>query len=296
MTVRHRDRQTGRVTESPGIRAAGRAGIFAEWTDEAERWLFITPHDDDVVIGGGMLLAAARAAGVEAQVCVVTDGRMGYCRTEQAADIVAVRAAEMRTAVQRLGGAPVARLEYPDCDLERHTGRRAVAGGEPGRGEPHAGGAASGLETPDVRAGHTGLQNSFTALLREVRPTRVVLPTEADYHPDHKIVHRELLISLFHAAGAVWPELGEPLAAVPHLYELAIYNDFPSPPNLQIEGSEKDFAAKLEAIAAFASQEQITAVVEGVRSGGPYEYVRELPFTFYDPARYAELFSEGGRA
>ena len=124
----------------------------------------------------------------------------------------------------------------------------------------------------------------------------MVLPTDADYHPDHKIVHRELLISLFHATGSVWPELGKPLTAVPYLYELAIYSDFPSPPNIQLTATAQDFAAKLEAIAAFASQEQITAVVEGVRTGGPVEYVRELPFTFYDPARYARLFERGGTA
>ncbi|MFO7782596.1 MAG: GlcNAc-PI de-N-acetylase, partial [Spirochaetia bacterium] len=141
--------------------------------------------------------------------------------------------------------------------------------------------------------GHSGLQNSFTALLRDLRPTRVFVPTGADYHPDHQIVYRELLISLFHATGAVWPELGAPLVAPPPLLEMAIYCDFPAPPTLQVEGSAEDFATKLDAIAAFASQEQIAAIVDGVRAAGPFEYFREVPFSLYDSRHYAALFGDG---
>ena len=88
---------------------------------------------------------------------------------------------------------------------------------------------------PGAFAGAVGLQNAFARCLRQVRPTRVFLPTSADLHPDHRIVHEEMLISLFHAQGAIWPELGEPIAEVPAVYEYAVYCDFPEPPQIRIE-------------------------------------------------------------
>ena len=280
------DKNGGRVVTQTSIAAA-----FSVADIDREHWLFITPHDDDVVLGGGMLLAQAAGAGVHTTVCVVTDGRMGYCRADQRDDIVAIRGAETGRAMEILGGPDIRRLEYPDCDLPNHAGRRRIAGGaEAGVGGGAA--TAAGFESPDPREDHSGLQNSFTALLRQLRPTRVFVPTGADYHPDHQIVHRELLISLFHATGAVWPELGTPLGAPPPLYEMAIYCDFPSPPTLRLECGAETFDAKLRAIAAFASQEQIAAIVEGVRAAGPFEYFREVPFRLYDSRHYAELFRE----
>ncbi len=65
------------------------------------------------------------------------------------------------------------------------------------------------------------MQNAITYALRQVRPNRVFLPTSADLHPDHQIVHEEMLISLFHAQGNIWPELGPPIAEVPKVYEFA---------------------------------------------------------------------------
>ena len=51
--------------------------------DAKETWLFVSPHDDDLVIGAGLWMQAAVAAGIDVQVLVVTDGRMGYCTLEQ---------------------------------------------------------------------------------------------------------------------------------------------------------------------------------------------------------------------
>ena len=102
------------------------------------------------------------------------------------------------------------------------------------------------------------MQNAFTYALRQIRPNRVFLPTSADLHPDHRIVHEELLISLFHAQGNIWPELGEPIAEVPKVYEFAVYCDFPEPPQIRIEATP-EHAAKPSSrrIRAYASQEQI---------------------------------------
>jgi hypothetical protein len=47
---------------------------------------------------------------------------------------------------------------------------------------------------------------------------------------------------------------------------------------------------KLRAIEAFASQEQIEAVLSIQRNIGPIEYLRPLGFQFYRPEQYHPLF------
>jgi LmbE family N-acetylglucosaminyl deacetylase len=126
--------------------------------------------------------------------------------------------------------------------------------------------------------------------LRRTRPARVFVPTIADLHPDHQITNNEMMISLFHAAGAIWPELGEPLKDVPKVYELAIYCDFPQPPQLEIRADQPAFEAKLRGIEAYRSQLQIERLVAMIRQAGPYEYLRELNFRFYSPANHRRAF------
>ena len=157
-------------------------------------------------------------------------------------------------------------IECPDCNLNAYRGRHFTTIGAPTEIE-----------------GAGGMQNAITYALRQVRPNRVFLPTSADLHPDHQIVHEEVLISLFHAQGNIWPELGEPIAEVPKVYEFAVYCDFPEPPQIRIETPPAMLETKLQAILAFASQEQIGTLVEMQRNAGPIEYFRELEFHFYSP-------------
>jgi hypothetical protein len=119
----------------------------------------------------------------------------------------------------------------------------------------------------------------------------VFIPTIADLHPDHQIVNNEMMICLFHAAGQIWPELGKPLADVPKVYELAIYCDFPQPPQLEVRADDAGFETKLKGIAAYRSQLQIARIVESIRNAGPYEYLREMNFRFYSPANHKPTFA-----
>ncbi len=86
--------------------------------------------------------------------------------------------------------------------------------------------------------------------------------------------------------------MGEPIAEVPKVYEFAVYCDFPEPPQIRIETPPAMLETKLQAICAYASQEQI-----GTRRGhpagnvGPVEYLRELEFHFYSPQQYHALFA-----
>src|SRR5207248_6206590 len=183
--------------------------------------------------------------------------------------ISAIRKAETYDSFKILGVAEsqVAWIGYPDGDLYTLQGRR----------KHRADDEVDGIE------GYVGLCNAFVHHLRRTRPARVFVPTIADLHPDHQIVNNEMMISLFHAAGAIWPELGKPLADVPKVYELAIYCDFPQPPQLEVRADAAAFETKLQGIAAYRSQLQIERIVENIRGAGPYEYLRELNFRFYSP-------------
>ena len=239
-----------------------------------ETWLFVSPHDDDLAVGAGLWLQAAVRAGVNVQVLVVTDGRMGYCSMDQKDRIVEIRKAEAIASFQILGipASHLHFLNFPDGGLYASQGRRLAATGE------------------NAIAGYTGLQNAFTHHLRHVRPARVLVPTPTDLHPDHQITHNELMICLFHSAGDIWPELGRPLTEVPAVYELAIYCDFASPPNLELRTSQPIFETKLKSIAAYKSQAQIASLVESQRQAGPVEYLREVNFQFYSPANHVKRF------
>ena len=86
------------------------------------------------------------------------------------------------------------------------------------------------------------------------------------------------MISLFHAQGNIWPELGEPIIDVPQVYEFAVYCDFPSAPQIRIDAPPELLERKLAGIQAYVSQEQIEAVVQIQRDIGAVEYLRELNF------------------
>lgn len=238
-------------------------------------WAFFSPHDDDLCIGAGLLMQAAVQAGVDVQCVIVTDGCLGYCQAGQKADIVEVRRAETLDSFRILGIQPdqVTFLGFPDGGLTRFIGRRPA------------------LECEPQVAGYTGLQNAFTHTLRELRPTHVFVPTKMDLHPDHQMTHNELMISLFHASGKIWPELGDPLD-VPQVHEMAVYCDFPEDPHLEIVGDAQAFETKLQSIAAYASQLQIEELVRKLREDGPYEYIRDVHFRLYSPRRYRALFGE----
>ncbi len=240
----------------------------------SEKWLFVSPHDDDLCIGAGLWIQAAMAAGVEVHVLILTDGAMGYCTLAQRKTIVRVREGETYASFATLGVARQ-RIRYggfPDSGLAGVQGRRRAR-----RGEPQI-------------AGYTGLANTLTWHLRRVRPTRVLVPTLTDLHPDHQVTYRELLISLFHASGAIWPELGKPMPVVPKVYEMAVYCDFAAPPNLGIRSGPGPFQRKLDSVAAYRSQEQIEQIVDQVKQAGPYEFLREVEFRLYSAKTYMPMF------
>lgn len=247
--------------------------FFEDFKGPRERWLFLAPHDDDLCLGAGLLMQKAKAEGVAISVVITSDGGMGFGRGTEKKDIQRVRKEETLSSFKILGIDNVVWLDFPDGSLSLFAGTREAKAGD-----------------PCVIQGHTGLQNAFTAKLREIRPDRVFVPAGSDLHPDHKIVHQEILISLFHASGDIWPQLGPELKQVPGIYEMAIYCDFVAPPTMQLLGSDEDFERKLESVLAYVSQQQIASLVENVRKSGPVEYFKPADFNLYVPATYNKLF------
>lgn len=253
------------------------ASVSRHWQGDRERFLFVSPHDDDVALGAGLFVQLAQRENIPVYILIVTDGSMGYCTKEQKDKISEIRQKETYDCYQSLGvpDENIIWLAFPDCRLNYYRGRRFSDSNDWTKYE-----------------GFIGLQNSFTHWIRKIAPTQCFLPTSSDLHPDHKIVHEEFLISLFHASGNIWPELGESIEKVPFVHEMGVYCDFPEPPKVRIQTPEAYLEKKLNAIAAFKSQKQIASLIDIVRKSGPYEYLRELNFKLYQPAAYYDMFEK----
>lgn len=267
--------QLSRLEQGQVIRDMRLERIIPHTTHAPEKWLFIAPHDDDIVIGAGLLLQQAVREGKRIKVLITTDGSMGYCDLQEKNNIVTIRRRETLESFGKLGIEDLEWLDYPDANLIRHIGRRIAT-------------------EPDGIAGFSGLQNSYTAQLRRYRPSHVFVMSENDYNPDHKVVYQEVLISLFHAEGAIWPELGPPVEQRPHVYEMAAYCNFSENPNVEIAASQSELKTKLAAVHAFQSQKQIGLLIENLKANGAYEYLRDMGFDYYSPARYRALFQRSG--
>ena len=168
-------------------------------------------------MGAGLTFIAALQCGVKTFAGVVTNGKMGYCSPEERDTIVAIRHDECVNSFSEMG-LPKENLYFlghDDGSLHLQAGRR-FATGAPGEG-------------PEI-AGGVGVTNSLVWLMRKTRPNRLFVPTITDIHPDHQFTNSEAMISIFHAQGSIWPELGEPIPEIPALYEFARYSNFKTPP------------------------------------------------------------------
>src|SRR5918993_4927866 len=117
----------GRKTPYRNLAAALEADNVAR-----ETWLFVSPHDDDLCLSCSLLMQQAVAAGINVQVLVVTDGRMGYCTLEQRDSISEIRRKETFESFALLGVPKqnIAYVGYPDGGLTALCGRRKALPGD----------------------------------------------------------------------------------------------------------------------------------------------------------------------
>jgi LmbE family N-acetylglucosaminyl deacetylase len=264
-----------RRTATGPLSSSNPAEVWNGWCGADERWLFVSAHDDDVVIGAGLTFLAGIANGIATYAAYCSNGQMGYCSAEQKENIVRVRCEETDRSYEHLGlpKENLIRFEFSDSILPLAVGRQFVPPG-----------------TLNEIAGAAGMQNSLTWLLRKIKPTRVFLPNHLDIHPDHQTVHHELVISLFHAQGEIWSELGEPITEIPKLYEYITYSDFAIPPTMRIQVSDDLVRRRLEAVAMYKSQRQIGLAIESLRKAGGTEFLLEMEFQLFQAGQYNELF------
>ncbi len=255
--------------------------VVSSW----KRTAVVGAHDDDIALMAGMLIHFLRAQKIEVCAAVVTDGRQGYCDLDEKTSIVKTRKKETRASFECLNVTPenVQFMNFPDCILSQFAGRRLVTSKKERRKLGKI-----------VECGAVGLQNSMTRWLRAVRPDVVIVPHGVDYHPDHTVVYNELMISICHASGTIWPELGPPLEREPAVMLGAVYVDFDGDPNFAVQGGNPSaaFESKLNAIRAFESQKQIGELVKRVTEAGAQEYFQVTPFRRYDARSYTRLFAE----
>lgn len=255
------------------LNSANLSNVLPGFKEGEERWLFVSAHDDDLITGSGLLMQKAVQEGIPVEALITTDGSMGYCDIAERDTIAATRRKETVASFSIIGIKDIIWLDFHDGDLYVHGGRK--------KAEPNS---------PCIIQGFTGLQNAYTYHLRKFRPTRVFVPTGNDIHPDHKITYEELLISLFHCSGDIWPELGTPLSFIPSVYEMAVYCSFSGEPNLKVTADNASFKKKLAGIAAYTSQRQIGLIVKQIEDGGPVEYFRDIRFNLYSPTVYEKVF------
>lgn len=256
--------------------------VFQNWKGDDERWLFLSPHDDDIICGCGLTFIASLFCGITTYAGVVTNGKMGYCTPEERETIADVRREECANSFGALGlpKENLFFLNHDDGSLNLQAGRRHATGA-PGEGPVIAGGA--------------GVTNSLVWLMRKTRPTRLFVPTITDLHPDHKFTNSEAMMSIFHAQGSIWPELGEPIPEIPAIYEYATYSNFTTPPQLRVRVSEDLFEKKIDGILQYKSQKQIDLTIKIQRENGTEEFIRECEFDIFVPARCKELFAKAAQ-
>ena len=141
---------------------------------DVHRVAVVSAHPDDVDFGVAGTVAAWTEAGIAVTYCIVTDGQAGgFDRTVSREEMVRIRRNEQREAAARVGVQDVRFLGYPDGVLEA---------------------------TP-------ALVGEISALIRDLRPERMVIPSpERDYgrihrsHPDHLAAGKAALDAIYPAA------------------------------------------------------------------------------------------------
>ena len=190
------------------------------------RLLVIAPHPDDETIATGILMQRVRAAGGRVDILLLTDG-------------------DNNPWPQRL---LERRLRIGAADRARWAGRRR---GEISRALHHLGVPRECLHalgwpdlglTPALLQPDSNLVQRVAALVADLRPSLLVMPSLADRHPDHGSAHvlTRLALAVSKAAPVQWTYL----VHAPRLPGVSI----------EIDGSSVERSSKQSALAAYTSQ------------------------------------------
>lgn len=217
--------------------------------------LVVSPHDDDGVVGCGGFIANLPVPPI---VVIASDGRLGYHSLAERDGFAERREREAVAAYGRVGVPPdrIKFLRYPDMSVRHYQS----------------------WETPN---GQPGAYQELFRVIRDYRPSTVFLPSELDFHPDHKVIAEAGLVACVQAGETLMPELGPP-AMIRRIYAYQVWEPLPAPV-AAYPLDRRSAAIKRSAIAAFASQAAAFARMEQLGTLR-YDQERLAPVRAFDVA------------
>jgi LmbE family N-acetylglucosaminyl deacetylase len=211
------------------------------------RVLLLSPHDDDGVVGCGGLIAVLPEPPT---VVITSDGRFGYHTLAEREGFVERREREALAAYGSVGVPPekIVFLRYPDMSVRNYQNWVT----------PH---------------GQPGAYQTIFRMLRSHRPDTMLVPSEFDFHPDHRVIAEVGLVAAVQARESLMPEMGPPVP-VARLYAYQVWEPIAEVTHRFV--LEAGLATrKRKAIDAFASQSDAFA------------RMHELGTLRYDEERFA---------
>jgi len=211
--------------------------LFPNWQEGRERVMVLCPHDDDGIIGAGYAILSALANGAEVVVWILCDGWAGYSTPEEAGTIVERRREETVVAYGTLGISEdhILRFDYPDFSLWPWLGWHLPSGGQ-------------------------GTTAVLLPRMRELTPTRLLVPNGYREHIDHE--------AAFRVGAYDGPQVGDAILAKYGLAEpirsylqYAVWGDF-SPEDALVAGVPVELRANRAIVASAHVEERIGLAVE----------------------------------
>jgi LmbE family N-acetylglucosaminyl deacetylase len=211
--------------------------------------MIISPHDDDGLIGCGGLIQGLT---IPPMIVIVTNGALGYHHLEHKEVIVDLRQKETLGAYQKIGVPPanVRFLRYPDMSLRNYQNWTALDGQE------------------------GGYQKIFK-LIREYQPEVVCLPSELDFHPDHRVTFDLGWVAAFQAKESLMPDLGSP-PKIKYVFCYQVWEHLDRVTH-QFDLTGESAERKRVALRLFGSQVNI---LDELEAAGTLSYDRELFYLF----------------
>jgi len=210
------------------------------------RVVFLSPHDDDAIIGCGGILSVLKE---RASVIILTDGALGSTSLNKGGNgLVKKRRREARAAYGSLGVIDVEFLGFPDLCLNNYECWR-------------------------TEQGRTGAYQKLILLLRQKRPVSVFIPSELDFHPDHKATSRIGHAAVIFANSALsFSARSGPKSAVTSVWEYYVWSAGRHGIVRRIRLGREASSAKEDALSEFESQK---LTLEKLRKEGLLDFKAE---------------------
>jgi N-acetylglucosamine malate deacetylase 1 len=172
--------------------------------------LYIAPHPDDEVWAGGYISECVKK-GCKVFVLLITHGSSGYSNPEQKDDIEDIRVKEMLQSQKILGFKLLDFYDYLS-ELGYSPENATVIDGK-------------------INPTNIYLKNGLIKVIREIKPTTILIPNEDDAHPDHRNIAIAAIDAIWRSERNSQLELGKP-CTVQKIFQYEITNLLEDPTHL----------------------------------------------------------------